>query len=296
MAWGSIPDYFSADFGNVVDLWYDEVEYYDFDDPGTSTDPSKAIGHFTQVVWKGSTKLGCGVASCPSGQVVVCQYSAAGNYLGQYGDNVGRGTRSASDCSGSTPDGTPPATTPEPGGAGNDLITAAPTTVLPTTSIPAPTLKASTTLVGMTLVQFDAAAESIFKQAVVSVLPGKKESDVAITGKTEVVRRRMLLAAGVQIDYEIAGFTSQDEVQSAVQSVQDGQDAVLSKLKEDARFADVTGIVTDVPVTTTAATTPAGQNEDSDESGFPGRAIAGVVIGVLGMLSPRQVLSACDLP
>ena len=43
------------------------------------------IGHFTQVVWKGSEKLGCGVG-CGSNNFcyVTCKYYPAGNNLSQF--------------------------------------------------------------------------------------------------------------------------------------------------------------------------------------------------------------------
>ncbi|MDB4973705.1 MAG: hypothetical protein JWN48_2046 [Myxococcaceae bacterium] len=48
---------------------------------------SDGCGHYTQVVWRKSTRLGCGVASCMAGQfkqdIWICNYSPAGNYVGQ---------------------------------------------------------------------------------------------------------------------------------------------------------------------------------------------------------------------
>ncbi|ODO05332.1 hypothetical protein L198_02025 [Cryptococcus wingfieldii CBS 7118] len=53
--------------------------------------------HFTQVLWKSSTKLGCAQTSCADGIIftgygdspfIVCEYDPAGNVAGQYGDNV----------------------------------------------------------------------------------------------------------------------------------------------------------------------------------------------------------------
>jgi len=43
-------------------------------------------GHYTQVVWSGTTHVGCAAAidaSCEWAQVWVCQYSPPGNYMGQ---------------------------------------------------------------------------------------------------------------------------------------------------------------------------------------------------------------------
>lgn len=47
------------------------------------------IGHYTQMMWKSTTQVGCAVQSCPSGvknfsskqsQLIVCHYSPQGNY------------------------------------------------------------------------------------------------------------------------------------------------------------------------------------------------------------------------
>ena len=46
-------------------------------------------GHFTQLIWKGSEKLGVGVATSASGKVyVVARYHPAGNYPNQFTENV----------------------------------------------------------------------------------------------------------------------------------------------------------------------------------------------------------------
>ena len=48
------------------------------------------LGHFTQVVWKTSKKLGIAKARSPkSGKtIVVANYEPAGNWVGQYKENV----------------------------------------------------------------------------------------------------------------------------------------------------------------------------------------------------------------
>lgn len=68
---------------NAVDLWYNEVEIYDFNNQGFSS----GTGHFTQLVWKNSKNLGCGIA-CGQGCIVTCNYYPAGNVRGQYESNV----------------------------------------------------------------------------------------------------------------------------------------------------------------------------------------------------------------
>jgi uncharacterized protein YkwD len=63
-----------------VEIWYAERKHYSYQKPGFSMQ----TGHFTQLVWKGSTKLGCGYASCNGkngtpGNYLVCEYSPRGN-------------------------------------------------------------------------------------------------------------------------------------------------------------------------------------------------------------------------
>merc|ERR1712055_148419 len=60
-----------------------EIKDYTFGNEG-----GQGTGHFTQVVWKGSTDVGVGVAQEGSKVVVVSNYSPPGNMRGQYADNV----------------------------------------------------------------------------------------------------------------------------------------------------------------------------------------------------------------
>ena len=76
-----------------IQIRYDENRYYNY---RTGSGNGKTIGHFTQVVWKGSTKFGIGKAYGTRNNGhwkctwVVARYAAAGNVRGQYPDNVGR--------------------------------------------------------------------------------------------------------------------------------------------------------------------------------------------------------------
>lgn len=60
-------------------------------------DPAKPVyNHWTQVVWKSTTELGCAIASCSNAidnqrgreTVYVCLYNPAGNVVGQAPENV----------------------------------------------------------------------------------------------------------------------------------------------------------------------------------------------------------------
>ncbi|CAI1510715.1 hypothetical protein SEUBUCD646_0J01320 [Saccharomyces eubayanus] len=70
----------------AVDAWYNEISDYDFSNPGFSGN----TGHFTQVVWKSTTQVGCGIKTCGGawGDYVICSYNPAGNYEGEYAENV----------------------------------------------------------------------------------------------------------------------------------------------------------------------------------------------------------------
>lgn len=84
-----------------VQAWYKEIKDYDFKKAVFSPN----TGHFTQLVWKNTTKLGVGRArrynlidTCAialetlpfSGKVtfVVCNYDPPGNFKGKFSDNV----------------------------------------------------------------------------------------------------------------------------------------------------------------------------------------------------------------
>ena len=69
--------------------WYNEEKLYNYNDPGAVD--FHEIGHFTQIVWKATSQVGCGRALC-SGDTspfstkadwvyVVCRYKAPGNVM-----------------------------------------------------------------------------------------------------------------------------------------------------------------------------------------------------------------------
>lgn len=71
----------------VVADWVGEDANYDY----ASNSCSGVCGHYTQVVWAKSLRLGCGVANCTqnspfgsgSWQLWVCNYNPPGNFVGQ---------------------------------------------------------------------------------------------------------------------------------------------------------------------------------------------------------------------
>jgi len=92
---GKFGENLAAGFPTVedsVDGWYNEIDEYDFNNPGFG----EATGHFTQVVWKGSSKVGCAWVSCNTqdtpGRYLVCEYENAGNVIGAFEENVFQAT------------------------------------------------------------------------------------------------------------------------------------------------------------------------------------------------------------
>lgn len=84
----------------ITDLMYND-EFGFFPTPFGQPSPSMALfeqwGHFTQIVWKDTTHVGCatvmcnGLANIDSSMPLpftVCNYSPPGNYDGEYADNV----------------------------------------------------------------------------------------------------------------------------------------------------------------------------------------------------------------
>ncbi|WVZ91491.1 hypothetical protein U9M48_037655 [Paspalum notatum var. saurae] len=65
----------------TVDEWGDEKLSYHY---GSNTcDAGKMCGHYTAVVWKGTTTVGCGRVKCDSGDtMLMCSYWPPGNYDG----------------------------------------------------------------------------------------------------------------------------------------------------------------------------------------------------------------------
>ncbi len=69
----------------LVDMWGGEKQNFQ---PGTFPDVSTTgnwmdVGHYTQLVWRDTTQVGCGLATGGGSAVLVCRYSPPGNYEGE---------------------------------------------------------------------------------------------------------------------------------------------------------------------------------------------------------------------
>lgn len=70
----------------MVGMWVDEKKMYQprrFPDVSTTGNWTE-VGHYTQLIWSRTRKVGCGVASSTEWDVLVCRYSPPGNWMGEY--------------------------------------------------------------------------------------------------------------------------------------------------------------------------------------------------------------------
>lgn len=79
-----------ATVADTIQAWFDEWTKYPFDKP----DFYSGTGHFTQVVWKAATKVGCAQRPCNGangtpGVYYSCNYDE-GNLIGAFAENVSR--------------------------------------------------------------------------------------------------------------------------------------------------------------------------------------------------------------
>ena len=79
-----------AGANSATGLWAAEVSDYTY--ASNSCAPGKVCGHYTQLVWANTRRVGCAVQLCPTvtglpsftnAQLVVCDYNPAGNFIGQ---------------------------------------------------------------------------------------------------------------------------------------------------------------------------------------------------------------------
>lgn len=82
--WAGTANRFS--FEQMAAGWIDERQFYvhgAFPNV-SSTGNWQDVGHYTQVIWRGTTRLGCGIATGQGRDVVVCRYGPPGNFVGQF--------------------------------------------------------------------------------------------------------------------------------------------------------------------------------------------------------------------
>ena len=92
----------AAAYNNItaaIDGWGNERKLYNFKDGEFSHE----TGHFTQLVWRNTTTVGCGRKFCDGengvqGWFLVCEYYPQGNVETQFVDNVKSQSSGKVDC------------------------------------------------------------------------------------------------------------------------------------------------------------------------------------------------------
>lgn len=69
------------DANYVVNAWGGEKKDYNYQK--NDCKPGKMCGHYTQIVWKSTKKVGCAKIECDGRTTWVCEYYPAGNYVGR---------------------------------------------------------------------------------------------------------------------------------------------------------------------------------------------------------------------
>jgi uncharacterized protein YkwD len=72
-------------YDEMVNAWIDERQYFK---NGPFPENSRTgnwgdVGHYTQIIWPTTTKIGCALATNSGNDVLVCRYSPGGNIVGR---------------------------------------------------------------------------------------------------------------------------------------------------------------------------------------------------------------------
>ncbi|WP_462252538.1 CAP domain-containing protein [Ekhidna sp.] len=65
----------------VVDAWASEKADYSY--KRNKCRPGKMCGHYTQIIWETTTKVGCAKIECNGMDIWVCNYDPSGNWVGE---------------------------------------------------------------------------------------------------------------------------------------------------------------------------------------------------------------------
>jgi hypothetical protein len=75
----------NASLGQLIGIWTKEKGLFQ---PGLFPQVSRngdayAVLHYTQMIWRDTTEVGCGVATSGKSNYLVCRYTPQGNFIGQ---------------------------------------------------------------------------------------------------------------------------------------------------------------------------------------------------------------------
>jgi hypothetical protein len=80
--WWGTANAFS--YTDMVDFWGNEKKGFVYGVfPDCKKGKSTVVGHYTQIIWRNTTAVGCALATNGKTDYLVCRYSPAGNMTGQ---------------------------------------------------------------------------------------------------------------------------------------------------------------------------------------------------------------------
>lgn len=81
--WMGTSGYYS--YKQMVDGWGSEKKYFVYGKfPKVSNTGNWAdVGHYTQIIWKDTKKVGCALSKAGGNDILVCRYNPPGNYMGR---------------------------------------------------------------------------------------------------------------------------------------------------------------------------------------------------------------------
>jgi hypothetical protein len=81
--WAGTKGYYSTEA--MVDAWAREKRHFKYGVfPNNSTTGNvEDVGHYTQMVWRATSEVGCAKAASSDEDILVCRYAEAGNYIGE---------------------------------------------------------------------------------------------------------------------------------------------------------------------------------------------------------------------
>ena len=77
--WKGTTGYYTV--GDAVDSWGNEKEFYNYNKNKCKS--GEVCGHYTQIVWANTTKVGCAKMECDGFTTWVCEYDPPGNWVGE---------------------------------------------------------------------------------------------------------------------------------------------------------------------------------------------------------------------
>jgi len=81
--WGGTPGYYLPE--NMVGLWVAEKKAFraGIFPYASTTRRVEDVSHYTQLIWRRTTHVGCASSAAGAEEILVCRYRTAGNVLGQ---------------------------------------------------------------------------------------------------------------------------------------------------------------------------------------------------------------------